>query len=392
MSTDLALLLGTQETATLEFKREATDRNAIRKAICALANDLPGAGGGHLIIGVDDKGVPVGNTDVSDAALLKITEYRDQGLILDRPSMVVTAEKFHGVDVLLVTVNASHTPPVRFENVVYVRPGPTTRRAGRDDERVLSERRRSFETPFDVRVVPGGALDDLDLELFRSEYLRQAVDQSVLDENHRSIEQQLASLRLADVDRTPTVLGLLLVGLNPTVRLPGAYVQFVRYEGIDVGGAILDEQDIRSNVIGAAERLEVVLKGHLHTRLVEVSGFREEQRPDYPFDALREVCMNAIMHRNYESSNAPLRIAWFDDRIEVTNPGGPFGQVRADNFDRVNDYRNPSLAAAMKSLGYVNQFGRGIGRIKSSLSRNGNPEPVFVVDDSSWTVTMRGAK
>jgi ATP-dependent DNA helicase RecG len=391
MSTDLAPLLGTQETATVEFKREVTDRNAIRKAICALANYLPGAGGGDLIIGVNDKGQPVSGVDTSDAALLRITEYRDQGLILDRPSMVVSAEKFQGVDVIRVRVNASQTPPVRYENVVYVRPGPSTRRATRDDERILSERRRSFETPFDVRVIPGGALDELDRELFRSEYLRQAVDQSVLDENHRPIEQQLASLRLADVDGTPTVLGLLLVGLSPTSRIPGAYVQFVRYEGLDVGGAILDEQDIRSNVIDTAERLETVLKGHLHTRLIPVSGFREEHRPNYPFDALREVCMNAIMHRNYETSNAPVRIAWFEDRIEVTNPGGPFGQVRPDNFDRVNDYRNPSLAAAMKSLGYVNQFGRGIGRIRSALDRNGNPEPDFAIDDSSWTVTMRSA-
>ncbi|MFV2021184.1 ATP-binding protein [Micromonospora sp. LOL_023] len=388
MNSDLATLLGTKETAILEFKRDATDRNALRKAICALANDLPGTGGGHLIIGVDDSGKPVGGLDVSDAALLKVTEYRDQGLILDRPSMVVTAEKFGGENVILVKVNASRTPPVRFDNVVYVRPGPSTRRATRDDERVLSERRRSFDTPFDVRVVPGSELTDLDLELFRSGYLRQAVDQSVIEENHRSIEQQLASLRLADVDGTPTVLGMLLVGLDPTNRLPGAYVQFVRYEGIDVGGAVLDEQDIRSNIINAAERLEVVLRGHLHTRLVQASGFREEPRPNYPFDALREACMNAIMHRNYESSHAPVRVAWFDDRIEVTNPGGPFGQVRADNFDKVNDYRNPSLAAAMKSLGYVNQFGRGIGRIRSSLQRNGNPKPIFVVDDSSWTVTM----
>jgi ATP-dependent DNA helicase RecG len=391
MSTDLALLLGTQETATLEFKRVVTDRHAIRKAICALANDLSGAGGGDVIIGVDDKGQPVGGVDTSDAAVLKITEYRDQGLILDRPSMVVSVEKFQGTDVIRIRVNASRTPPVRYENVVYVRPGPSTRRATRDDERVLSERRRYFETPFDVRPIPGGDLQDLDLELFRSEYLRQAVDQSVLNENHRPIEQQLASLRLADVDGIPTVLGLLLIGLNPTVRLPGAYVQFVRYEGLDVGGAILDEQDIRSNVISTAERLEIALKGHLHTRLVQVGGFREEHGPSYPFDALREASMNAIIHRNYESSNAPIRIAWFDDRIEVTNPGGPFGQVRADNFDRVNDYRNPSLAAAMKSLGYVNQFGRGIGRIKSSLERNGNPKPEFVIDDSSWTVTMRSA-
>ncbi|SDZ46148.1 ATP-dependent DNA helicase RecG [Micromonospora pattaloongensis] len=391
MSTDLASLLGTQETAALEFKREATDRNAIRKAICALANDLTGQGGGDLLIGVDDKGRPVGGIDTSDAALLKITEYRDQGLILDRPSMVATAGVYQGEPVIRVRVNASHTPPVRFENVVYVRPGPTTRRANRDDERVLSERRRSFEVPFDVRPATGSTLGDLDLDLFRTEYLRQAVAPSVLEENHRSTEQQLASLRLADLDGTPTVLGLLLVGVDPTSRIAGAYVQFVRYEGTDVGGSVLDEQELRLNVINAAERLETLIKGHLRTRLVEVSGFREESRPNYPFEALREVCMNALMHRNYESSNAPVRIAWFDDRIEVTNPGGPFGQVRADNFDRVNDYRNPSLAAAMKSLGYVNQFGRGIGRIRASLDRNGNPSPDFLVDDASWTVTVRSA-
>lgn len=214
---------------------------------------------------------------------------------------------------------------------------------------------------------------------------------SVLEENHRSIEQQLASLRLADLDGAPTVLGLLVVGVDPTNRIPGAYVQFVRYEGNDVGGSVLDEQEIRLNVINTAERLESLLKGHLRSRLVEVTGFREEARPNYPFEALRELVMNAMMHRNYESSNAPVRIAWFDDRIEVTNPGGPFGQVRADNFDRVNDYRNPSLAAAMKSLGYVNQFGRGIGRVRAALARNGNPEADFAVDDASWTVTVRSA-
>ncbi|MFI9216091.1 ATP-binding protein [Streptomyces werraensis] len=76
----------------------------------------------------------------------------------------------------------------------------------------------------------------------------------------------------------------------------------------------------------------------------------------------------------------------------MTNPGGPYGQVRSDNFDRVNDYRNPSLAAAMKSLGYVNRFGRGIGRVRAALDRNGNPPAEFSVDDSSWSVTVRRAQ
>lgn len=391
MRTDLADDLGHQETAGLEFKREATDRRAVRKAICALANDLPGRGGGDLLIGVDSNGDPTGRVDVSDGALLALTNIRDEGSILDRPSMVVSAATYRGVAVIRVHVNASRTPPIRFDGVAYVRPGPSTRRATRDDERVLSERRLAADMPFDVRAVPGATFDDLDLGLFRSEFLRSAVDPTVLAENDRPAELQLASLRLATTGGVPTVLGLLLVGIDPASSIPGAYLQFVRYEGGDLSGAVLDEQAVRSNVITIAGRLETLLKGHLHTRLMEVSGLREKPRPDYPIEALREVCMNAIMHRNYESSHAPVRVVWFDDRVEVTNPGGPFGQVRADNFDRVNDYRNPSLAAAMKSLGYVNQFGRGIGRIRVSLERNGNPEPVFLIDDASWTVTVRAA-
>ena len=247
------------------------------------------------------------------------------------------------------------------------------------------------DLPFDVRAVIGSTVDDLDLELFRVEYLRSSVDATVLEENERPADLQSASLRMTTVAGIPTVLGLLLVGIDPTNYLPGAYLQFVRYEGVDVGGAVVDEQEARSNVISMAQRLETLLKGHIRTRLVAVSGLREEPRPSYPLEALREVCMNAVMHRNYESSNAPVRIAWFDDRIEVTNPGGPYGQVRADNFDRVNDYRNPSLAAAMKTLGYVNQFGRGIGRIRAALERNGNPPPDFDIDETSWTVTLRSA-
>ena len=139
----------------------------------------------------------------------------------------------------------------------------------------------------------------------------------------------------------------------------------------------------------SAQQLDALLRGHVHTRLVETGGFREEARPDYPLAALREAIMNAIMHRNYESSNAPIRILWFTDRVEVSNPGGPYGAVREHNYDRVNDYRNPSLAGALKNLGYVNRFGRGISRIRETLERNGNPPPEFEVEDSHWAVVLR---
>ncbi|QNE78219.1 TetR family transcriptional regulator [Streptomyces finlayi] len=213
------------------------------------------------------------------------------------------------------------------------------------------------------------------------------VGPEVIEENGRPVELQLSSLHLATPDGQPTVLGLLTVGLDPTDRIPGAYVQFVRYQGLDLDAPVADDQELRQNLVGVAARLEPLLRSNLRTRLVE-EGFRETPQPDYPLEALRELSMNALMHRNYETSYAPVRIAWFDDRIELTNPGGPYGQVRDDNFDRVTDYRNPSLAAAMKGLGYVNRFGRGIGRVQASLARNGNPPADYQVDDSSWAVTL----
>ena len=389
MTADLADLLGTNETPNLEFKESASERKAIGQVICAFANDLPRNGGGDVLIGVNDKAEPV-DIGIDDRLLLMLTDFRDDGRIIDRPSMTVQKATFKGKPVVHIRVEASATPPVRFEGVVWVRPGPTTRKANREDERVLTERRRELAAPFDSHPVRTATLDDLDLALFRSTFLPSMVSQEVLEENGRPVEQQLASMRLTDPTGTPTVLGVLAIGLDPTASVPGAYIQFVRYKGTDLDAPVVDDQEIRGNIIDAATRLGAVLRGHLHTALVAVDdGFREEEKPDYPFEALREICMNAVMHRNYESSYAPVRIAWFDDRIEVTNPGGPFGQVNAENFDRVNDYRNPSLAGAMKSLGYVNRFGRGIGRVRAALERNGNPSAEYVVDEVSWSVVVR---
>ncbi|MDT0304847.1 ATP-binding protein [Streptomonospora wellingtoniae] len=392
MDKDLAEELGTQETCSLEFKREARDRDPIRKAICALANDLNGIGGGDLLIGVDKHGAPYGSVDTSDEALLKLIECRNEGKILDRPSMTVTVESYRHSPVIRIHVHAASAPPVRLDGVAYVRPGPQTTKATSDDERVLIERRRANSATRDLHAVPGTGVDDLDLSLFRGTYLPSAVDLAVIEENHRPERQQLASLKLLAATGCATVLGLVLIGLSPTAHVPGAYVQFVRYDGADVNAPVADEQELTANIIDTAGQLESTLRGHNHTRLVDDGGFREREVSDYPFPALREACMNALMHRNYESSNAPVRIQWFDDRVEVSNPGGPYGQVRPDNYDRVNDYRNPSLAAAMKHLGYVNRFGRGIGRIRAAMSENGNPAPEFDIDDSAWVVVLRRSR
>lgn len=390
VAADLAMTLGRVEAPALEFKREPKDRNAIRQAICALANDLTGQGGGDLLIGVDRDGTPY-PVDTSDEAVLKIAQFRDEGRLLDRPSMTVDRAVFDGADIIRVHVNASGTPPVRFDGVAWVRPGPLTKRASADDERILNERRQAANLPFDARPVPGTGQQDLDLELLRSTYVAAAVDPDVLEENDRPLPQQLQSLRLLASDGSATALGILLGGFDPTSVIPGAYLQFVRYAGSDADADIQDDEEIRDNLITGTRRLTPLLQAYNARRIEAVDPLTERAQDDYPMPALREAVVNALVHRTYEISNAPVRVLWFEDRIEISNPGGPYGAVSPDNFDRVNDYRNPSLAAAMKTLGYVNRFGRGIERMRLQLRRNGNPDPEFEVTREWWRVTLRRA-
>ena len=82
------------------------------------------------------------------------------------------------------------------------------------------------------------------------------------------------------------------------------------------------------------------------------------------------------MHRDYEG-NAPIQFYEYDDRIEIQNPGGLYGKVSPDNFPNVSDYRNPFIAEAMKVLGYVNRFSRGVYRVQKELEENGNGQASF---------------
>jgi ATP-dependent DNA helicase RecG len=83
-------------------------------------------------------------------------------------------------------------------------------------------------------------------------------------------------------------------------------------------------------------------------------------------------------------------VNWFDDRIEIQNPGGTFGQVTKENFGTgVTDYRNPNLAEAMRVLGFVQKFGVGIATARRELLQNGNPLPEFRVETNQLLVVVR---
>jgi len=132
-------------------------------------------------------------------------------------------------------------------------------------------------------------------------------------------------------------------------------------------------------------KLEQKLSAHNRISVDIVSGPKEIRTASYPLAAMHQLIYNAVMHRTYERTNAPIRIYWFTDRIEIYSPGGPYGNVTPDNFGQpgVTDYRNPNLAEAMKVLGVVQGFGRGIATVRRELEKNGNPPPEFQVTPSA---------
>jgi ATP-dependent DNA helicase RecG len=181
------------------------------------------------------------------------------------------------------------------------------------------------------------------------------------------------------------------VGKSPTDWAPGAYVQFLRIDGLELGDQIKDSREIRGPLPDLLSELEDLLKANIQTAVDFTSAALEVRTPDYPLAAVQQIIRNAILHRSYENTNAPVRLYWFNDRIEIQNPGGPFGQVTKERFGQPGayDYRNPNLAAVMKELGYVQRFGYGIATARRELKKNGNPPLEFQVEDSHVAAIIR---
>ncbi|OLR91477.1 ATP-binding protein [Actinokineospora bangkokensis] len=260
-----------------------------------------------------------------------------------------------------------------------------------EDERRLNERRRSLDLPFDARPASGASLaDDLDRALFVETIVPSLVPPDVLAVNGRTIEQRLSALRMTTVDGVPTNAGLLTTGVDPLSFLPGAYVQFLRVDGTEITDPIIDEKRLDGPLPDLLRRVDEMLVLNLRSSVDITSASRERRVPDYPIAALQQVARNAVMHRSYENTNAPIRITWYADRVEISNPGGPYGAVTTDNFGQGHtDYRNPTLAEMMRGLGYVQRFGAGIPITHKALADNGNPPPEFQVTPTHVGVTVR---
>ena len=348
-------------------------------AVCALSNDFPNhKQPGYILLGVNDDGKLAG-MQWTDKELQAIGGVKSNGNVLPQPSIIVSPVfKFAEGEVVVVEVNPSHYPPVRYDGRCWIRIGPRKGKATLEEERILTGKRAAYAKTYDLVPALGSNINDIAIEYFKSTYLPVAIDKDTIKENGRTTEEQLASLRFFDINENcPTNAGILIFGINPEYYLPGAYIQYVKFRGEEMTSDVDFEKKFSGALITELNSIDDFIKNNIiKERPVKRDSFQEGIIRNYSYWALRELIMNAIMHRSYET-NAPIYIYEFSNRIEILNPGGLFGDANAQNFPNASDYRNVVLAEAMKILGYVNRFNYGIKRAIDELIKNGNGEPEF---------------
>ena len=394
--TDEALLqiIKNGESDAVEFKASMSGGapERIREAICAFANDLPANGKpGIVFVGVRDD-TTLGTTPITDELLRQLADMKTDGNILPPPSLTVEKRLLVNQEVAVITVLPSNSPPVRCRGAIHIRTGPRRGIATAQDERILNEKRRYGDRPFDLYPIRSTGISDLNLALFNYEYLPKAFSEEILAANDRSLNEQLAATKMITTadDPTATVLGILTLGKKPQDFLPGAYVQFLRIDGNELTDDIVDSLAIRGAIPDQVRRLDDKLIAHNRIAVDITSGPIEKQTSLYPIEAVQQLTRNALMHRTYKGTNAPVHVYWYNDRIEILSPGGVFGAITTENFGEPGfiDYRNPNLADAMRTFGLVQRFGMGIPIARRLLAEAGHPAPKLVINGTHAWVTI----
>lgn len=358
-------LIRSPESKTLEFKRDLSSPKNFLKTLTAFANSA----GGRLIFGVaDETHTPVGLESPLD------DEERLCNMIADaiEPRLVPSIEMVSIEDktLLVVEVFLSGSRPhfIKSEGPqgVYVRLGSTNRRADRE---LIDELKRGVQgAVFDETPLPELTIDALDLDAARKLF----EDTRALD------EKSLLTLKLLKRDQgrtVPTIGGLLLFGKEEReMRFPDAWVQCGRFIGTDKAD-IFDHTEITDHLPVAAERVIEFLKKHA-MRGADFSEIRRKDVWSIPLGIIREVVINAIAHADYAQIGAPIRVAFFDDRIEVENPGVLLPGLTIDDIRQgVSKLRNRVITRVLRELNLIEQWGSGIPRIFKEARELKLPEP-----------------
>ncbi|MDL2123641.1 MAG: helix-turn-helix domain-containing protein [Deltaproteobacteria bacterium] len=359
-------LIKTGEGYHLEFKKSLD--KSFAEEVCAFAN----SSGGKILLGIADDGKSSGiKTD--NVLLSRIQDHIKQ----IEPHLEIQISVLDNI--VVVDIPEGKDKPYGCSKGFFLRIGPNSQKLTRNE--IVSFFQKEGRIRFD-ELENGKAVfsRDFDVSAFNN-FLQLASITPSIDKDFL-----LANLDCLSENGQMTNAGVLFFSKSTEFLLLQVTVTCVLYKGIE-RIYVLDRKDFSGNNIENA--VMFVLR---HTNLeYKIEKLRREEIPEIPEVALREAVVNAVCHRDYFEKGANVMIEIFDDRLEISSPGGlPSGLTRK-SFGTKSVVRNPVIASLLHRAGYIEKIGTGIKRIENTVKEHGRGSVIFSFD-SFFTVSFSRVK
>jgi ATP-dependent DNA helicase RecG len=366
---ELEIILQEGESYKIEFK-ESIDKTLVEEVV-AFAN----ASGGRIFIGVTDDGNLKG-TDTSNIARSRLQDT----LRPIQPFLAVTIDII--ADIFVVTVPDGPEKPYGCSRGFFIRVGPNSQKLNRNE--IIDFIQSEGRIRFDELVKSEAFLSDyLDREAF-NRFVAISGISNVLPEE--PMLRNLGCVVKVDNQSLFTNTGVLFFAKDPIGFIPQAIIICALYKGIEKV-TVLDRKDLTGNIIANIEEAILFLKKHLKLRY-EITSIRRKEILEIPEVAMREAIVNAVCHRDYFEKGANVMVEIFDDRVEISNPGGLAKGLSLEDFGTRSLTRNPTIASLLHRTNYIERMGTGINRIRLALQEAGLPAPEFKMS-GFFTVIFR---
>ncbi|MBN2550103.1 MAG: putative DNA binding domain-containing protein [Anaerolineales bacterium] len=386
---DVHSLVASGMSATLHWF--PGDVSAARLAIvfAAMAN----ASGGTVLLGISPRSGQIqGVQDVNETLDIAF-----QAALLCDPLLVLPMPWVIQVDQVQVI---SITVPAGLSNV-YSLEGRYLGREGAQSNPLSARRLRQLllergVVQFEAQIPPGATLDDLDLHkvmAYITALKSPGVEswQEILLRRGCLRREELkpeAGTRPTDLPLRPTYAALLLFGKYPQQWLPNGTILAAHFIGASPADQFI-KQDIQGTLPEQLFQIEAFLRENMR-QVVRLVGFKHEETSEYPLEAVREVLVNAVAHRDYNLQGDNIHLFIFSDRIEVHSPGGLPGPMTMQNLLQARFSRNAVIVQVLADLGYVERLGYGLKRVVEVMQKHHLRPPVFEDVTGSFRVTLFG--
>ena len=375
--TEIKSIIASGEGYNAEFKVSIPSKiKEITEEVCAFAN----ASGGVVLIGVDDtntiKGITIDNAKRS-AIQNSINEISP---VLKCDFNIVEVD---GKDIAVIEVPSGQNKPYVLSGAIYVRQGPNSQKLT-----TVEEMRDFFQQAdkiyFDDAICKEATIEE---DIAKENIKTFRFEAGLV--NATSDEQLFTNLKLVTNDGQLKNGVVLFFGSNPEKFFEKAVIRCVAFEGTDKR-YIVDDKVMTGTLYQQYQKSMIWLKSKLDVRYdIEGEGGKPRKELwEIPETAFKETIINSLAHRDYYDKGARITIEVFDDRVEISNPGGLVSAIPKSEFGKRSASRNPLIFGLFERMRLVEQIGSGITRIRDVMNDEGLTPPEFNID-GMFTVTLR---